>query len=57
MLGLRFVVLMGSSSRSVVNHVSMRSMFSGATLYEMHYARSDQLGGTMSYLINSTVEN
>ena len=50
-------VSLGSSSRSGVNQVYLRSVLSGSPLCEMSCTRSVQLGGIMPSLINGAVEN
>ena len=49
-------VLMGSSSRSGVNQVSLSSIFSCAQLCGMPCTRSVQFGGIVPSLMNVTVE-
>ena len=57
MLGLWIGVLLGSFSRTGVNQVSLRLIFSVAQVCELHCTRSVQLWVIVPSLINRTVEN
>ena len=46
-----------SYPRSVLNQVSLRSIFSGAKLYDLCCTRSVQFGGIVPSLMNGTVKN
>ena len=56
MLSSLLGAFLGSSSRYVLNQVSLRSFFSGATLCELSCTISVQFWGIFPYLINVTLE-
>ena len=51
------VNFIGYSSRYRVNHVFLKSIFSGAPFCYLSYIRSIQYGGIFTSLINGNVEN
>ena len=57
MLGSCHVFSLVSSSRSGVNQVSLRKIFSIAPLCDLRCTRTFQFGGIVPHLINETVEN